>query len=327
MKVRNANAPDSIPADMLAALHHYQTKCEDIVSAFRSGLEKQSPPKTLYHYTTGVGLRGILQSGVIWLTDIFALNDPSELRHSVNHAEALLHLEARTGHPAATVFAKRFAEIMMDAPSAVAHFFVASFSENGDDLGQWRAYGDDGRGIALGFDRELLEQAFVMPHGHIIESNSTFPMTYDDALCKRICTGLIKEAIPLIAMPHGRHLQNDTINEFMKNLSMQLGLAVLQTALYFKHEAYNDEREYRFMQIRAIKARLDDLKFRVGKASKIRYAEFPWARLGPTALQKVVIGPTADLTAATALIGDLLSGAGVNPGNVEIIGSQIPYRS
>ena len=127
MKVRNAKALNSIPADMRAALQRYQTKCEDIVGAFRSGLEKQSPPKTLYHYTTGVGLRGILQSGVIWLTDIFALNDPSELRHGVNHAEALLHLEARHGHPAATVFARRFTQIMADAPSAVAPLFYRLF--------------------------------------------------------------------------------------------------------------------------------------------------------------------------------------------------------
>lgn len=148
-------ALDSIPADMLVALQRYQMRCEDVVGAFRSGLEKQSPPQTLYHYTTSAGLRGILQSGVIWLTDIFALNDPSELRHSVSHAEALLHLEARRGHPAAAVFARHFAEIMMDAPTVVAHFFVASFSQNGDDLGQWRAYGDDGRGIALGFERPI----------------------------------------------------------------------------------------------------------------------------------------------------------------------------
>jgi hypothetical protein len=166
-----------------------------------------------------------------------------------------------------------------------------------------------------------------MPDGHVIESNSTFPMTYDDALCKTICAGLIKEVIPLIAMPHGRHLQNDTIKEFMKNLSMQLGLSVLQTALYFKHEAYDDEGEYRFLQLRAINARLDDLKIRARKASKIRYAEFPWTRLEPNALQKVVIGPAADLVATTALVKDLLLGAGFKPDNVEIIGSQIPYRS
>jgi hypothetical protein len=30
--------------------------------------------------------------------------------------------------------------------------FVASFSTDGDSLSQWRAYADDGRGFAIGFD-------------------------------------------------------------------------------------------------------------------------------------------------------------------------------
>jgi hypothetical protein len=29
---------------------------------------------------------------------------------------------------------------------AAGHFFICCFSGDGDDLGQWRAYADDGRG-------------------------------------------------------------------------------------------------------------------------------------------------------------------------------------
>jgi hypothetical protein len=34
------------------------------------------PPPIIYHYTNDAGLRGILESGKLWLTDIFDLNDP-----------------------------------------------------------------------------------------------------------------------------------------------------------------------------------------------------------------------------------------------------------
>jgi hypothetical protein len=97
--------------------------------------------------------------------------------------------------------------------------------------------------------------------------------------------------------------------------------------LYVKHEAYDDEGEYRFMQLRAINARLDDLKHRAGKTSPIRYAEFPWHRIAPNALRTAVVGPAADLDAATALVKDLLLGAGYKPDRVAIVRSQIPYRS
>jgi hypothetical protein len=304
-------------------VYPYREKGESIVDAFRSSLEQRSPPDRLYHYTTGAGLGGILQSGTLWLTDIFALNDPSELRHSVDHAIDLLRLEARRGHQAAVIFANQFAEIMADAPSSVAHMFVASFSQHCDDLGQWRPYSDDGRGFALEFDRDRLERSFVMPGGHSIESNSTFPMTYDDAVVKGICTDLIRSVVPLIAMPHGRNLSNGSINDFMKVLSMHLGLFVLQTALYFKHEAYNYEAEYRFLQLRAIGAPLNDLKLR-GSKSSIRYAEFPWARLDPTALRRIVVGPSADYPAAKLTAAAHLSAAGLS--TVDITRSLIPYR-
>ena len=36
--------------------------------------------------------------------------------------------------------------------------FVGCFSDNADQLSQWRGYGDDGRGVSIGFNRTLLER-------------------------------------------------------------------------------------------------------------------------------------------------------------------------
>jgi Protein of unknown function (DUF2971) len=36
-------------------------------------------------------------------------------------------------------------------------FFTASFTAERDDLGQWRAYADNGRGFALGFAPKMFE--------------------------------------------------------------------------------------------------------------------------------------------------------------------------
>ena len=35
---------------------------------------------------------------------------------------------------------------------AASHFFICCFSGDSDDLGQWRAYDDNGQGFALAFD-------------------------------------------------------------------------------------------------------------------------------------------------------------------------------
>jgi Protein of unknown function (DUF2971) len=49
--------------------------------------------------------------------------------------------------------------VNQDRLADVVKFFALSFSATFDELGQWRAYADDGRGYALGFDTEKLEGA------------------------------------------------------------------------------------------------------------------------------------------------------------------------
>ena len=75
-----------IPQDMKDALIKFDAAAEAIVKSFLDTVESQEPPKIIYHYTNDVGLRGILESGQLWLSDIFNLNDPSELSHGFSHA-------------------------------------------------------------------------------------------------------------------------------------------------------------------------------------------------------------------------------------------------
>jgi hypothetical protein len=44
------------------------------------------PDNFLYHYTSLTGLQGIVNSGVIWATNIFYLNDSKELLNAVDVA-------------------------------------------------------------------------------------------------------------------------------------------------------------------------------------------------------------------------------------------------
>jgi len=58
-----------------------------------------------------VGLRGILETGQLWLTDVFSLNDPSELNHGFSLLlKALLN-------KAVSPDAKNFAQGLVDFSS------------------------------------------------------------------------------------------------------------------------------------------------------------------------------------------------------------------
>lgn len=67
---------DLVPRDMQDALEKFNGEAEQIVHSFLGTLESQEPPPIICHYTNDVGLRGISETGQLWLTDIFSLNDP-----------------------------------------------------------------------------------------------------------------------------------------------------------------------------------------------------------------------------------------------------------
>jgi hypothetical protein len=153
---------DAIPTDLREKLDEFDASAEKVIATFLVPLDAQPAPATIYHYTNDVGLKGILESGKIWLSDIFNLNDPSEVRHGFSHVVKILGARAANGPKISKLFAKSIDYFAQQGfVQAAAHYFVCSFSSAGDDLGQWRAYADNGRGFALGFDGEALEKAYT----------------------------------------------------------------------------------------------------------------------------------------------------------------------
>ena len=57
-----------IPQDMKDALTTFDATAEGIVKSFLQTVEAQEPPAIIYHYTNDVGLRGILETGQLWLS-------------------------------------------------------------------------------------------------------------------------------------------------------------------------------------------------------------------------------------------------------------------
>ena len=70
-----------IPPDAQAALDQFEDAADKIIEPLVQDPEAKKTPHAIYHYTNDVGLRGILETGQLWLTDVFSLNDPSELNH------------------------------------------------------------------------------------------------------------------------------------------------------------------------------------------------------------------------------------------------------
>src|SRR5262245_10388629 len=125
----------------------------------------------LYHYTHGLGLKGIVESQTIWFTDCRHLNDPSELSYGIGRAHDVISQNATEGDD----FGQEFLGCLHDMLSRnTVEFFVASFSRDKDELGQWRAYADNGRGYAIGLAASAINKLVEEPHVYL------GPVLYDE---------------------------------------------------------------------------------------------------------------------------------------------------
>lgn len=317
---------NDVPVDMQAELDKFDHAAETLIASFLGPIDSQPAPPRIYHYTNDMGLRGILESGNLWVTDIFNLNDPSELSHGFSHAVKTLNDMAAGGPPETKLFGEQFRIFATEGGiRASAHYFVCSFSADGDDLGQWRAYADNGRGYALGFDGPVLENGFTRLANEPIPNNSTFPVTYNDTRLTALHREIIEAAFPLISLPRGKGLSTEAIKAYMRELSILVSMHALRAALFFKHEAYRNEQEFRFLQVHRADIPPPEVKFRNRPHSLVRYRKFDWRRAAPRSLTRVVIGPAADQERATQFVRDCL--ATFHPHAVEITRSEIPYRA
>jgi hypothetical protein len=315
----------TIPADMDKMVEKLNRDLDEIGTEYPKKLENLQAPETIYHYTDDQSFRGIVEHGTLWCTDIFYLNDPSELKYAVFLAMEVLANLTSNGPAEAKLFASEFRRYERGGAEDVAHYFVCSFSSNGDHLGQWRAYADNGRGYAIGFDGRKLETAFTTDNGKPIPEHMTFPVCYDETLLKDIFRRLIEKVIPLISAPAGRHLPNDVVEEYMEMLRIELALQIFRTALFFKHPAYADEHEYRLMQVHQFDKPPTGLKFRSKPYTLLRYREFDWRTPAPEAVKRIVLGPASDPRIAFRFANDCFR-AYAPTANHTISRSNIPYR-
>ena len=126
----------------------------------------QRTPRVLYHYCSLDTFKSIFDNKSIWLSDIRKSNDSLELKWIMGQCEYYI-LKAWVDYVKAVRSEYGLERISMDhyqlfdQISSLAKDYDAEcdtknwvfcLSEKSDDLGQWRGYADDGKGISIGFN-------------------------------------------------------------------------------------------------------------------------------------------------------------------------------
>jgi hypothetical protein len=290
-----------------------------------SGVKAQS---TIWHYTSGEGLIGIIKSSEFWLTQISCVNDATEIRYSRSlllQAIQLLREAERPTDDEAILYDEAINGLSIDV-APTSEWFIGCLSTNGDDLSQWRAYGGGEGGYAIGFDTSTLLPALSRDEVLLV------PVCYDGKLHTKIAQAVSRA----------------TIDFYKKGLAGRPGVdrrvwarafleawanAINYIAPMIKHPAFEAEQEWRL----ARKLRESDvpkLKYRQRQSMLARHlplalrfhALTPPSEILP--IFRVRVGPSRHKDISKVGVADLLRGMGY-PEVVykNVLVSDVPFQA
>jgi DUF2971 family protein len=290
------------------------------------GIDFFSPtPEILYHYTSMSAFLSIVETGRIRATHFRYLNDSSEVITMLHATSERLNERIASETSADKVRElKQLADALKN--SKITNEFVASFSEYGDDLSQWRSYCHDG-GVSLGFSTEALRSQWV-------SDPSGGKSTWVGARLMKVRYlggGMADDLDSMIdnALELGRELdgQPGFFGKIERVDAARAALSLLAPS--YKNHAFKHECEWRMIFHKPHKP-MPGQRFRAGASSLVPYIEidlnrdlefkFPEKYL----LTKVVIGPTPNPQLSKDAIQNLFAAKGHPEVVVEV--SSIPYR-
>jgi len=241
------------------------------------------PPDVLYHYTTAAGLLGIVSERRIWATRAQYLNDAKEVSHAFEVANGLLpELEARN-----TSGSEAFRSYLETSP-IMPWVFVTAWTENGDQLSQWRGYGGGvGPAYSLGFEGAALAQA-ARQEGWRLE-RCIYGAEEQTALIRRQMENFYVSFEQEMLIDHNGDVL-DQSPRFAQAFSNQLFSNLLLVAPMLKHPAFAEEAEWRL--ISPISSELG-IEHRAGPHTIVPYTSFCLpVRNDVLDIRDTVIGPT-----------------------------------
>lgn len=269
----------------------------------------------LCHYTTAEGLISMITKREIWATDIFYLNDKSELAYGIDLATDELKSgwvpdAYRSGVPEAI---DRLSGLKELRPHLTAHrVYVCSFSGKLDDVSQWRSYCPQG-GYAVEFPPEILS-ATAHRQGFDL-----FACVYKEEAQRRLIRNHLKEA----ALHFGR------ARESSRQQAETLVGVLLALSAMMKHPRFEAEGEYRLLyvlpRLNNAKRRQATDEFRSRGSLIIPYQKM---RLSERLLRhvKIHVGPCQYMEESAAAAGRLLRCSCRENFQKRVIRSEVPHR-
>ncbi len=283
--------------------------------ARRQKIISEKNPDIIYHYTTLEGLKGIIESNSIWLSDYSYLNDATEIQHGTKLVS--LVASEMSELPRYDSAKELFQAWIKNIEEVQHRVCIASFSSDGDSLSQWRSYGN----IAIGFIPKLTIGYASETHFRAVE--------YEAHNQKELIKLYLSHMCQAYVLDHSMGRLQRIEDVYFKTEK------IIKLITFFKDNGFKDEAEYRIAYIED-KQLFDTLgqhiapkEFRVSQGKLIPYVKsIDLARSKEDkCTQKIctiVLGPGVDSLVEQG-VREFLDHNGFE--DVKIEKSRVPYRT
>lgn len=240
----------------------------------------------LYHYCGLEVFLSIIKNSTLWLSDIRKSNDYLECvycRDKINEKIRGFLEDDKEDLEAWNFGYNINSDLSMDMIS-----YVACFSENKDQLSQWRGYADNGAGIAVGFSRESFADLKEAAPSHI----SFRKVIYDEKEQEKFIERIARESIKAMETKPVAQVAAEL------NQNYRLQFPVLKNA------SFEEEAEWRIIFNDSFSKRkrhvgknilFSGIRYTVREKRLVSYIEMDFSKLKHNAIKEIWIGPKAEV--------------------------------
>lgn len=272
-----------------------------------------------YHYCSVDVLLSILKNEVLRLSDIEKSNDYAERKWMVNKIkEEFIN----------TVSEENFLEEKEKLIIAFSRWknqfeildniYATCFSTDGDLLSQWRAYAQDGRGVAIGFSGELLKKVNAFKYGI-----KFLPIIYDHEKQKEYGRFQAKKILELL-------LKGD----FLFHAMSEVFTNDLEKLCCYKNPAFSEEKEWRLCIALSPECRINkkgyyepfvmsEIKLYSNQKRILTYLDLSYTKIKNEIIKEIILGPKCEISEKD--IHQMLFILGYETQDIEIKKSKATY--
>lgn len=286
---------------------------------------------SIYHYTSGSALLGIISSSEFWATDINFLNDHQEHIFGYNACvEYVKELERKEDHPEYGEWVKSlYQQLIKSSRRNVIErqTYIVSFSQRSDSIAHWFSYCEKNQGYCIEFEEdEFLNGAEGGLPSELFarfeDVNYANSESFAAGLGEVISTDWIVST--MLDAQKAAHLQNidvrdqnsEDADKFLHQLSHDLMHRLFTRMMYsscsYKGEGFQHESERRLMLLEKNMTPFDGAQ-PTKKFRERNGAIFPYTSIGFNrhSIKSILIGPCSDYEFKRAGLLKLLKSQGI----------------